>query len=97
MVPAATSVASLTATEMVTLTPLFVARRRRRDVPVDAARATGTVVTALVDVPDTTVVMVPEHAPVDSVHVPEQRCIVMVSGEIEEKLCWTPNEDKAVA
>lgn len=97
MVPAATSVANLMATEMVTLTPLFVARRRKRDVPVDAASETGTVVTALVAVPETTVVMVPEQAPVDSVHVPEQRCIVMVSGEIEEKPCWTPKDVSAVA
>ena len=84
-------------TEMVTLTPLFVAARRRRDVPVDAASATGTVVIALVAEPETTVVMVPEQAPVDSVHAPEQRCIVMVSGEMEEKICWTPYELRAVA
>ena len=90
------SVLSLIEIEMVTLTPLFVAARRRRVVPVVAARATGTVVTALVEVPETMVVMVPEHAPVDSVHVPEQRCIVIVSGEMEVKLCWTPNDCSAV-
>ena len=81
---------------METLTPLLVERRRKRVVPVDAASAVGTVVIALVVVPETIVVMVPEQAPVDSVQVPEQRCMVMVSGDIDVKVCWTPNELSAV-
>ena len=84
-------------TEIVTLIPDFEAARRKREVPVDAASATGTVVIALVADPVTTVVIAPEHAPVDSVHVPEQRCIVTVSGETDEKICWTPYELSAVA
>ena len=96
MVPAVTSVAILMETEIVTLTPLLVDRRRKRVVPVDAASAVGTVVTALVVVLETMVVIVPEQAPVDSVQVPEQRCIAMVSGEMDEKLCCIPNELSAV-
>ena len=96
MVPAGLSVLSLIETEMETLTMLLVDRRRKRVVPVDAASAVGTVVIALVEVLETMVVMVPEQAPVDSVQVPEQRCMVMVSGEMDVKVCWIPNEMSAL-
>jgi len=83
-------VASLTKTEIETLTPLLVESRRKRVVPVDAASAMGTVVIALFVELATMVVIVvtaPVQAPVDSVQVPAQRCIVIVSGEMDEKFC----------
>ena len=82
--------ASLTKTEIETLTPLLVESRRKRVVPVDAASAMGTVVIALFVELATMVVIVvtaPVQAPVDSVQVPAQRCIVIVSGEMDEKFC----------
>ena len=87
MAPAVTSVASLTKTEIETLTPLLVESRRKRVVPVDAASAMGTVVIALFVELATMVVIAPVQAPVDSVQVPAQRCIVIVSGEMDEKFC----------
>jgi hypothetical protein len=96
VVPAGISVASLTEIEIETLTPLLVASNRRRVVPVEAARGVETVVIALVVVPETMVVIAPVQAPVASVQVPAQLCMVIVSGEIDVKLCWTPNELIAV-
>ena len=57
--PAGISVASLTKTEIETLTPLLIARRRKRAVPVEAARAIEAVVIALVEEPETMVVIAP--------------------------------------
>ena len=85
--PAATSVTRLTNTEIVTLTGLVVDETRKRAVPVDATSAIGTVVIALVTEPLTIVVIAPVHAPVASVQVPAHDCILMVSGEIDEKVC----------
>jgi hypothetical protein len=62
-VPAGISVASLTKTEIETLTPLLIARRRKRAVPVEAARAIEAVVIALVEEPETIVVIAPVQAP----------------------------------
>lgn len=86
VVPAATSIVRRINTEIVMLTAFFEERIRKRAVPVDAARVRGTVVIALVEEPLTMVDIVPEQSPVDSVHVPEQRCIVTVSPGVE-KVC----------
>jgi len=83
-------------TEIETLTPFVEARSRRRAVPVEAASEMGTVLIVPVAVVESMVVIEPEHAPVDSVHVPEQRCIATVSGEIEVNVCWIPKELSAV-
>ena len=94
--PAATSVVRLIRTEIVVLTTLFVDKMRKRAVPVDAASAIGTVVIALVAELLTIVVIAPVQAPVASVQVPEQRCMVNVLGAIDVKICWIPKEVSGV-
>ena len=74
-------------TEIVTLAALDVDKIRKRRVPVVATSVSGAVVIALVTEPLTMVVMAPVQAPVASVQVPAQRCIVTVLGETDAKVC----------
>ena len=81
MIAARRSVPARTLIEMVEVIPSIVANARRREVPVDAASAVATVMTALVTptVVVTMVVIAPEQTPVLSVHVPAHFCNVIVS------------------